>query len=57
MRSQRDGMVPKLILDLDDADGGLCNAEYLELTSASDLSSTPALHETNRGGEDGMVVP
>ena len=57
MRCQRDSMVSKLILDLDDADGGLCNAEYLELTSAPDSSSTPDLHETNRGSEDGVVVP
>ena len=49
--------MPELILDLDDADGGLCNAKYLEMALAPNPSFIPISHKTNRGGEDGVVVP
>ena len=50
-------MLPKPIVHLNDADGGLCNSEHLESASADDASYTLFLHETYRGRQYRMVIP
>ena len=57
MRSQRCCMPSKSIVDLDDADDGLCSSEDLFSTSAEESFPMPLLVKTYSGRKYGIVIP